>query len=175
MALSAEERLKRLAAMVDGGMDGMFTPGGGDDDKGDSIMQKDPNVELRREFAKMAAGIPPYEGVILQTTNLDHPVQSMSLIKDLTELDTMRALGMSEELYNILKGTSYIDEKGHPHIRTSGFLGHARARQGLLYPGIEGMLFHPREQMLRDTRPGAREKTNPTSWLKRKLGMGGED
>ena len=154
-------------------MGSVIVPLGGDQDKGDSVIQKDPNVELTKIQLQMGMAVPPYEGVLLQVTPFDHPIQTISIIKDLTMLDFYRSFGLPEDVYNSLKGFSFLDEKGIPQIRNTGFNGFMRARMGLLYPGIEGMEFHPREQIMKGTARRDQEKKE-RKWYQKLLGIGGE-
>lgn len=166
----AQKRRTQEAAMNLGAAPNIIVPIGSDDDRGDSVLRKDPNVELTKIQLQMGLAVPPYEGTILQVTPFDHPIQTMSIISDLTMLEWMKALGLPKNVYELLKGESYMDEKGGIHIMNTGFFGFMRARMGLLYPGLDGMMFHPREQILRGTRKDKDEKKAQAGWVKRLLG-----
>jgi len=140
----------------------------------DAIINKDPHTELTRTQMELGTAYGDYEGLLPQVTNFDHPMQAMSIDKDMTELDFMRALGLPEEMYNIMKGKSKKNQDGTWDIRATGFNGLMRARMGLVYPGIEGMEFHPREQVFRSTRTEQSKKDTQKSLWQRITGTGGE-
>ena len=173
MALSEkakEARLKEASAALP---QMAIIPMGNDGDQGDAVLRKDPNTELTRIQMEMMMAYPPYEGLLLETTNFDHPMQVMSVIKDATELDLMRALGLPDTMFKFLKGESGLDEVGNIKVAQTGFNGIMRGRMGLVYPGVDGMMFHPREQIARGTRPsqGKDSKSNK-SILQRIMGGG---
>jgi len=147
-------------------------PVGNNDDTGDSVLHKDPNVELTKIQMEMGMAYPPYEGLLLEVTNFDHPMQAISVIKDMTELEFMRSLGLPEAMFKFLKGESILDDKGNYKVAASGFNGHMRGRMGLVYPGIDGMMFHPREQIFRNSRPAQNKKEGSKSLIQRIMGGG---
>jgi len=152
-----EERLKQAAEAMP---PMQIMPIGNNDDTGDSVLHKDPNTELTKTQMEMGSAYPPYEGLLPQVTNFDHPMQVMSIIKDMTELDIMRSLGLPESMYVAFKGESTIDAKGNWKVPATGFNGIMRGRMGLVYPGIEGMEFHIREQIFRNSRSADTKKNN---------------
>lgn len=106
---------------------------------GDGYLVPDPNVDLTRDLAKIALGIKEYRDSLPQMTNLEHPVQSTTITANMTDLELMRAMGMSLSTYNILKGdTLYI----------SGFAGILKTRMSIIYPGSAGVELHPRVSVL---------------------------
>lgn len=100
----------------------------------DTVEQKDQRVELVRDISHMALATGKFKDLIFQTTNLDHPVHAMSVVHDGTEIELLRAMGLSDQLYRIFIGIE---------TPMSGLAGHMRARMGMLYPGIAQDL-HPR-------------------------------
>ncbi|MCQ6962794.1 hypothetical protein [Methanolobus chelungpuianus] len=114
-----------LQAIQDAGNDGFMVP--------------DPNVDLTRDLAKIALGIKEYRDSLPQMTNLEHPVQSTCLTANMTDLELMRAMGMSQHVYNILKGDN---------LYVSGFAGMLKTRMGIIYPGAAGVELHPRVSVL---------------------------
>jgi hypothetical protein len=105
----------------------------------DGFVIPDPNVDLNRDIAEMAIGGKKYRDLLPQMTNLEHPVQSTTLTANMTDLELMRAMGMSQHTYDILKG----DEK-----YVSGFAGILKTRMSIIYPGSTGVELHPRVNLL---------------------------
>jgi accessory colonization factor AcfC len=57
----------------------------------------------------------------------------------MTDLELLRAMGMSQNVYDILRGnTKYV----------SGFAGILKTRMGIIYPGGAGVELHPRVAVL---------------------------
>jgi hypothetical protein len=109
------------------------------DAAGEDYLVPDPNVDLTRDLAKIALGIKEYRDSLPQMTNLEHPVQSTTITANMTDLELMRAMGMSQHTYSILKGdTHYI----------SGFAGILKTRMSIIYPGSAGVELHPRVSVL---------------------------
>ena len=74
-------------------------------EKGDEKFSvPDPNVELNRDLAQLAMGYGEYEDILPSVTNFDHPVQASTVAVDLTELEMMRAMGLPQNIYQIIKG-----------------------------------------------------------------------
>lgn len=97
----------------------------------------DPTVELNREMVKMGLAVGEYSDLLPQVTNLDHPQHAKGLSHDITELEVMRMMGLSKQMYSTFLGN------GKP---LSGFFGMLKARMGIIYPGY-GIEIHPRGQL----------------------------
>ena len=123
------------------------------DDEGVEIL--DPNVELQRGMIEMGMATGEYKDLILQVTNLDNPIQAISLAQDGLQLEYLRAAGMPGQIYEIISGRN---------MSMSGFFGFLRGRQGVLYPGPQGFDAHPRMQLFRSLfgKPKDDQKTNKT-------------
>lgn len=172
--MSENEKIRNAAEIVAAGGIGITPLRPGTDETGDEVQQKNPMVELRRDTIMMALGIPPFEGVIAQVTNFDHPIQPLMVIKDLTELEFMRSLGLPASIYAALKGESFLGDDGKVNIRLSGFTGILRGRQGMVYPGDAGFDFHTKTQILNpQPKGGIEEKNKGKGWLARLNPFGG--
>jgi len=171
--MAETDKIKKAAEIVAAGGIGITPLRPGTDETGDEVQQKNPMVELRRDTIMMALGIPPFEGVIAQVTNFDHPIQPLMVIKDLTELEFMRSLGLPASIYAALKGESFLGEDGKVNIRLSGFTGILRGRQGMVYPGDAGFDFHTKTQILNPQPKSIAEKNKDKSWLARLNPFGG--
>jgi hypothetical protein len=100
----------------------------------ESIDQKDPRVELVRDISHMALATGQFKELVFQVTNFDHPIHAMSVVHDGTEIELLRSMGLSKNLYDTFIGINKP---------MSGLAGHMRARMGILYPGM-GQDLHPR-------------------------------
>jgi hypothetical protein len=108
-------------------------------DADDGMFIPDQAVELSREMAEKAlAQGPDNQELLPAMTNLDHPIQAATLASDLTQLELMRAWGLPEQMYLMIRGNGQ---------NQTGYTLYMKSLMGVVYPGLLAFL-HPRSSIL---------------------------